>query len=553
MSTVAPPPPPSLPTVPLPSLPTVTVAAPPPALLAAQLNAKLEGQVLAQLGQGQFQVQTPLGLLTVQSSLALPRDALLTLVVQALAPQVRLQIATIDERPAALALRGAVLDGPTHPAAAPRPIVSQPTVTLTAGSESIATVLRPPPGALGRLDAVAQGSPVGTQSTPPAPGAPPTGPMGSPAVAGAPALPGGIPSGPAPSIPGANAGGTVAPAPAAAPPASGNAPSPPATPDFPRPGTEFPVRLVSVRPPVEGAAPDIPRPGAAPLTPGATFAAVVLRGAPTGATVLATPIGELSLPLRGALSPGSQVTLEVTGPVTNAPSAAPPPATADSMILARSWPALDEAVRALAAAEPALAHHVVNQVLPRPDGHLAAGIQFFLMALRGGDLRSWFGDAPVRALDRVRPDLKDKLGDDFAEFKRVADQSQPGDWRTYLIPFHTGRDIDPIRLYLRGGRDEDDEDEKSNGSRFLVDVTLTRLGRIQLDGLVRQREKHMDLIVRSDRPFPSRMRTDIMTIFANAADVTGMKGGLSFQAEPPRFVEVAPAPARPSDESGVLV
>lgn len=562
MSTVTPPPPPSLPPAPVPSLPTVTVAAPPPALLAAQLNAKLEGQVLAQLGQGQFQIQTPLGLLTVQSTVALPRDALLSLVVQALTPQVRLQIATVDDRSATLALRNASPSGQPQPSATPQPIGGQPTVTLTAGSQTIATVLRPSVGVLGRLDAASPGQPA-------APSFPP--PQGQPAIPGggfgqitpstgapAPATPGAVTPGTATpgTIPPGNAELPVGEPLGTAAPAAGTAALTSSTPGFPKSGTEFPVRLVSVRPPVEGAVPSPPQAASTPLAQGATLAAVVVRAAPTGSAVLATPIGEISLPLRGALPPGSQVMLEITGPASNSAPAAPATAlstTVDAMIQSRSWPALDEAVRALAIADPPLAHHLINQVLPRPDGHLAAGIQFFLMALRGGDLRSWLGEAPVRALERVRPDLKDKLGEDFAELKSTADRSQPGDWRTYLIPFHTGHDVDPIRLHLRGSQGEDDEDEKSAGSRFLIDVTLTRLGRIQLDGLVRQREKHMDLIVRSDRPFPSGMRTDILTIFANAADVTGMKGGLSFQAEPPRFVEVAPAAPRTGDDASFLV
>ena len=121
MSTVAPPPPPNLPSAPAPVVPTLTVPNPPPSLTALSVNARIEGQVLAQLGNNQVQIQTPVGPLTVQTAIILPQNALLGLVIQTLTPQVKLQLTSIDGKQAQQAL-AAVPPGPPGRALPPPPV-----------------------------------------------------------------------------------------------------------------------------------------------------------------------------------------------------------------------------------------------------------------------------------------------------------------------------------------------------------------------------------------------------------------------------------------------
>jgi len=68
------------------------------------------------------------------------------------------------------------------------------------------------------------------------------------------------------------------------------------------------------------------------------------------------------------------------------------------------------------------------------------------------------------------------------------------DWRTILIPFHNGNQIEQIRLYRRSaGEQQDDGEEKGRkGTRFVVELDLARIGRFQLDGLVYEKEKSME-------------------------------------------------------------
>ena len=49
----------------------------------------------------------------------------------------------------------------------------------------------------------------------------------------------------------------------------------------------------------------------------------------------------------------------------------------------------------------------------------------------------------------------------------------------------------------------------------------------------------MDLVIRSERRLSGDMQNDIRGLFANAGTLTGVKGGLSFLADPRTFIEIA--------------
>jgi hypothetical protein len=275
----------------------------------------------------------------------------------------------------------------------------------------------------------------------------------------------------------------------------------------------------------------------------------VVHGTVTGTTPLGHPLvhtaeGLFSLATRTPPPAGSAITLEVAGTpsMSGAARQALPPLPHAELLNARDWPLLDEALRALGEANPAIAQKVVETAIPRLNARLGAGVLFFLAALRAGDLRNWLGIEPVRILQRFRPDLMARLRDDFGRLSRLAEEPVSGDWRVALVPLHTGGEIERARLFMRNHGGED-ETKGTRGLRFVVDVTLSRIGRLQLDGLVRAKGKRLDLIVRTESPMPARMHNDIRRIFEEANDLTGIAGGLSFQAAPPDFVEVTGATA----------
>jgi hypothetical protein len=273
--------------------------------------------------------------------------------------------------------------------------------------------------------------------------------------------------------------------------------------------------------------------------------------------VILTHAGSLVLATRSHLPIGSQVTFEVvslTQPSAGVARTVKTEHAVPPQILTRQWPALQDAVRTLGETNPAAAQQLIQAVLPQPGSALGGNILFFMMALSGGNLQSWFGDAPTRALQRSKPDLLARLKDDFGKIDRAARDPGPGEWRSTLVPLHNGADLSPFRLSLRDAGDGDDNGEHGGkkGTRFVIDLDLSRMGRFQLDGLVHQGENRMDLIVRTENRLLAGVEDGIRSIFQDAAEVTGLKGGIVFQAAPANFVEI-PDRETPGDPVGLFV
>jgi hypothetical protein len=528
MTTVVPPPPPMLPSAPSAPLPTIIVSNPPSLLLQLPLGALFNATLLGPAAaKGTVQLQTPMGTLTAQTGFPLPANAALTLVIQNLGQQARLLITSVNGTPLSPGGRAAT---PPAQGAAPGATLGSDTVTLGVGRTLTATLVRPAATGPALAAAPASGLP-GTASPTPTPGAQTLQP--------------------ATTTPGAQTGGA---APSGQPAASGVAP--PSQPGGALgAGSHAPVRIIAVTAPGQTAQPATTPQGPSTFSQGATLTGTVTDATVSGQPVVRTPAGMVALATRTVLPPGTTVTLEVTGTPSSplaSPTLAPMPLEPRAMLQTRTWPALVEMVETLRVSDPAAARQLVNTIIPRANSQLAAGMMNFVSALRSGEVNAWVGDSLMRALERTKPDLSNRLKDDFGRMSRLVDEPAPRDWRMALIPFHNGAQVEQIRLFTRrpGQDEEDDASADRKGTRFVVDVQLSVLGRLQLDGMVRD-QKHVDLIVRSQSNLPDVMRDDIRRIFQEAGEVTGVSGGIGFQAAPPNFVE--PSPPEPDGDGVGLV
>ncbi len=274
-----------------------------------------------------------------------------------------------------------------------------------------------------------------------------------------------------------------------------------------------------------------------------------------GQPILQTPLGTLTLEIRAPLQAGSRITFELpSGALAPSGPGAAGPGPAALGTLAHSWPALDEALQVLReVAPPGVAAATLRDAIPQPGSRLASGLLFFLSALSGGDVTRWIGHQASQALKSAgRDSLLSRLAQDFGQLGRLAD-NQGGDWRLFFIPLHDGDQLRQLRLFLRHGwqdRDEGDGRNDESQTRFVVEVEMSRLGDLQLDGLVR--EKRLDLILRSRAPLSEVMRRDITQIFHQANEITGNRGNIGFQAShdwKPMPIEAPEAAA----DAGVVV
>lgn len=407
-------------------------------------------------------------------------------------------------------------------------------------------------------------SPMGAPVPSPTPAATP---QASPAPTSAPTMgaPAGKPMLDTPVQMGGDAAHPGAETPTMAPPEGGaNAPEP----ELPKGGTVA-LKILTVTPPPEQpkqpgkpggggegagaqAKPAPPEPETPDVMPDvAPSDAPVLKGTVAGSTpqgqpILATKQGMLALNVQASLPQGTKVTAALTDPAKALQAAAPPPPELAPMT-ERDWPAMKQLLNTLAGLDRAAAQTLLNTIMPQPNRRLSAAMTFLLSAIKGGDARAWLGDEATSALEKGgRGDLLSQLEQEFKGLQRQASEPLPGDWRPYTLPMMDTNGPKPIHLYVHPVSDEDDGGEKREGgpkgSRFLLDLDLSRLGPMQLDGLVRP--NRFDLILRSHTALPPEFRLDLIQIFADSIRAVGYTGGLSFQSGAKCWVKLTRAGSR---------
>jgi hypothetical protein len=538
MSTAIPPAPPPLPPSAAGASGPVSVTVVSGAVDLAE-GAVLEAVVQARVAKGIITALTPNGPLELKAGVPLPpipEGARLLLQAQGSGADFQLKLVAINGRtlggpllpqagmgallPGGVAMAGLLSPGALQQGATP--LAGQPAILGGAPSPDqpmgiTATLIRPaamagmpaaplPPG-LATMG-LAPNLPAGTQLTvriaeigTPAPQAANTTPAAPPLAASTPAAPG------LPAQPGPTRQGMAAPTPS------------PATP---------------------------PSAPAAPLLPG-----TVTAQSPGGNALVHTPVGTLTVPTHMELPAGTPLTLEIVGKPVPPP---PPTATASAApqgLTPQGWPAMTQALDTLAANPQAQAVQDLLRMLPQAGPRLAASMMAFTGSLQSGETRRLLPEPAMRGLEKAgKKELAERLKADLDSLSE--DAGRPvgnGEWRGYTMPFLNGGVIEPIHLFVRAPGDEGGGGKRGGGTgndeRFVLDISLSSLGRLQMDGLVRREDKMFDLIIRTESALSPEMRRDIQGIFANASEVVGTKGSVSFQSGG-RWIEFPPAPPPPT-------
>jgi hypothetical protein len=232
-------------------------------------------------------------------------------------------------------------------------------------------------------------------------------------------------------------------------------------------------------------------------------------------TVVATLIGTLALDRPLTLAPGSTIEFQPLATVPPATTSEEPPAAG------HGWPALDQTLAALDGFAPDIAARLRSDLTPTSGEKLAGTLLFLMGALSSG---GWPDAKTTNALDRAgRSDLRLRLAGDLADLRQVADPPS-GDWRVFVLPLMDHNAVHPLRLYLRRGGGGNTRPE--DGTRFVLDVEMSKLGALQLDGLVQQ--KRLDVVLRSHQPIAPELRQEIVDVFRNATSAAGLAGDIVF-------------------------
>jgi hypothetical protein len=248
----------------------------------------------------------------------------------------------------------------------------------------------------------------------------------------------------------------------------------------------------------------------------------------TVTTPIALPLGTT---LTFTLTAGGQLTVQ---------SLTPPFAYASHQAISRfsdNWPQLSQT---LAQATPAVATQLANR-LPQLTG-LLPGLANYLDALHHQSPERWLGNDAVTLLRSLGVDFKPDL-------TQLAALRQPGPdgWQGVLFPYVENSQAKPQQGRFFWRRSQGEQQRAGTNTRFVVEMTLSRLGEVQLDGLLTYPELWLKL--RLHPPADTSFAADLQTVVQNILDRFGLSGGLGVESTgtfPLDTRKLIPSPAAPS-------
>jgi hypothetical protein len=162
----------------------------------------------------------------------------------------------------------------------------------------------------------------------------------------------------------------------------------------------------------------------------------------------------------------------------------------------------------------------------------------FVAAVRSGDIASWLGDRKMDLIQRAgKESILRSLTQDSTQTTRTAEPASGGDWRAVPLPMFWEGEIQKVTLYMRREQEQQKQDNEEGGqTRFVFDLTLSRMGDVQLDGLLR--DKRLDLVVRTQNAFSAPMQQTMRQAYTQALGSTDLSGELNFQGSMDNWVHV---------------
>lgn len=251
----------------------------------------------------------------------------------------------------------------------------------------------------------------------------------------------------------------------------------------------------------------------------------------------------------------STLTLKI---VSLTPPEIPVPDFSPAQENASPWNVLNEAISALEQVD-APAVDALKAVLVQTGNKMPALMLNYLNAVNAGaDVRAWLGDANVRALESLGKRGQAVLKQLEKEFSSGAKKMSDGKsvWKGYDIPFMTGTAVEPVSLYLQQSSEALEERTKNKPApvtavRFVLDLNLTKLGRVQLEGLSQRAKRSFNLNIRHAYPFDAAFEDRVRTLFTKTLDALNYTGVVALKRTD-EFIEIKEERAAPAASDGGL-
>ncbi len=247
----------------------------------------------------------------------------------------------------------------------------------------------------------------------------------------------------------------------------------------------------------------------------------------------------------GNLAPGMQIQiLPQTGASAlpgTVPGALPTTPLSPGALLspASAWPALDDVFQSLSHLSPQTAQAMARS-LPNPaiPANFGGATLMFIAAARAADLGSWLSDKRIDLLQKSgREGLLTRMISEGATLARTAADTPGADWRSYPVPLLWQNEISKVMLHIKHDREHAESSNEKNGqTRFIMDLSLTRMGDVQLDGYLK--DKRLDLVVRTQIPISASMQQAMRVAYATALEGSDMRGDIAFQGDMKNWMKI---------------
>lgn len=205
----------------------------------------------------------------------------------------------------------------------------------------------------------------------------------------------------------------------------------------------------------------------------------------------------------------------------------PQPTTNQLLKFSLRWDALQNALNMLTGKAPALAQQIIDR-LPRIDEAFVPRLLQFIDGISApNSIERTFGSDVVNMLRALG--LDQMLQQDMAQLHQLQHHrsDSPESWRALFFPYWENKESDPRQGSMFWRRQKDKDDDKRDSLRFVVHLSLTHLGRVQFDALLKDKQLVMKLRLQ-DAVDPEFVK-ELKTVTQKALEDAGLDGQIGVE------------------------
>lgn len=153
----------------------------------------------------------------------------------------------------------------------------------------------------------------------------------------------------------------------------------------------------------------------------------------------------------------------------------------------------------------------------------------FSYAIRNGQLEDIFDNDTINDLElHGHKRLITDLTNDFKAVKQIFNNQRTDEmpWQAMLIPVYNQDEINYFRFFVKNSNKDE------NYKRFIIEVDLEYLPKLQIDGLYEvkeQQQKLFNLIIRHTDKLPNNLQSQIKQIYLDNQELVNISGQLKFE------------------------